>query len=311
MSLPPSCRALLLLAGERDPSIAGMVLDSAFSSLVTLAEEMVEKGKEMGMPNIPQFVVSMALRWIRSSVKKQAGFDIHDLAPVQHADKCYIPALFVAGENDDFVQPGHSQRIYDKYAGDKNLVLVEGDHNSARPKFFGHSAIIFLKATLQIPEHWMLEKGRDFTGGQMPWSSGRSMGNFLGDYGGGEQEYLTYDDIIAMMGPPSADSSSLAEGEGVEGGLGMTTERQENVRNALFSMLGDTGANQRLNDQSPSGEGAGGTSKAAAGSSDMRPAAASSAGGLSCAEWSCSVCTLMNPKGVVVCSACGCANYKC
>ena len=27
------------------------------------------------------------LRWIRSSVQKLAGFDIHDLTPIEHADK--------------------------------------------------------------------------------------------------------------------------------------------------------------------------------------------------------------------------------
>ena len=268
-----------------------MVLDSAFSSLVTLAEEMVEKGKEMGMPNFPSFVVNMALRWIRSSVKKQAGFDIYDLTPVQHADKCYIPALFVAGESDDFVMPSHSQRICDVYAGDKNLVLVEGDHNSARPKFFAHSALIFLKATLQIPEHWMLDNEKDFTGGQMPWSKGRFMGGIMGDYGNGEQEYITYDDIIAMMGTDVGV-------DGSDGQLGMTTERQENVRNALFSMLGDSGANQRLNDQNRDRN---------VDENETNEVSLSNA--MNCTEWSCSVCTLLNPAGVVSCTACGCANY--
>ena len=41
--------ATALLHGERDPSIASMVLDSAFSSLVTLAEEMVEMGRKQGL----------------------------------------------------------------------------------------------------------------------------------------------------------------------------------------------------------------------------------------------------------------------
>ena len=38
--------ATALLHGERDPSIAGMILDSAFASLEMLAEEMVEKGRK-------------------------------------------------------------------------------------------------------------------------------------------------------------------------------------------------------------------------------------------------------------------------
>ncbi len=53
--------ATALLHGERDPSIAGMVLDSSFTSLHKLAEEMVERGKEHGV-NVPSFVVKMAIR---------------------------------------------------------------------------------------------------------------------------------------------------------------------------------------------------------------------------------------------------------
>lgn len=38
--------ATALLHGERDPSIAALVLDSAFANLVLLAEEMVETGRQ-------------------------------------------------------------------------------------------------------------------------------------------------------------------------------------------------------------------------------------------------------------------------
>ena len=54
--------ATALMHGERDPSIAGMVLDSSFSSLVTLAEELVETGRKKGM-FAPGVLVSIVLRW--------------------------------------------------------------------------------------------------------------------------------------------------------------------------------------------------------------------------------------------------------
>ena len=78
--------ATALLHGERDPSIAGMVLDSSFADLQQLAEEMVDRGRQQGL-TVPSFVVRIAIRWIRSSVLKAARFDIKDLAPIQHADK--------------------------------------------------------------------------------------------------------------------------------------------------------------------------------------------------------------------------------
>jgi hypothetical protein len=34
-------------------------------------------------------------------------------------DWCFIPALFVAGEDDNFIQKHHSEQIHEKYAGDK------------------------------------------------------------------------------------------------------------------------------------------------------------------------------------------------
>lgn len=98
--------ATALLHGERDPSIACMVLDSAFADLNMLAQEMVEKGRQHGL-YAPGFVVGIAIRFIRSSVQKLASFDINDLSPIRHADKCFIPALFVAAEGDEFVPPHH------------------------------------------------------------------------------------------------------------------------------------------------------------------------------------------------------------
>jgi fermentation-respiration switch protein FrsA (DUF1100 family) len=141
--------ATALLHGERDPSIAGMVLDSAFADLAMLAEEMVERGRQHGL-FAPGFVVKIAIRMIRSSVLKAAGFDIRTLSPIEHADKCFIPALFVAAEGDEFVPPHHSQKIYHKYAGDKNVIIVDGDHNSPRPRFMFDSVAIFLAHVLQV-----------------------------------------------------------------------------------------------------------------------------------------------------------------
>ena len=63
-----------LMHGERDPSIAGMILDGfSFSSLVTLAEELVENGRKKGM-FAPEVLVAIVLRWIRQSVQTEAEF---------------------------------------------------------------------------------------------------------------------------------------------------------------------------------------------------------------------------------------------
>ena len=138
--------ATILMHGDRDPSLAGIVMDSPFTSLRDLAEELVDVF--IGFKP-PKWILGMALSMIRSTIRNKARFDINDITPISHVDKTYIPALFVAAKADTFIHPGHARKLYESYAGDKNLVLVDGDHNSARPRFFLDSVAIFFYNTLQ------------------------------------------------------------------------------------------------------------------------------------------------------------------
>ena len=52
--------------------------------------------------------------------------------------------------HDSFVAKAHSEKLHAAYAGDKNLITFEGDHNSHRPTFFYNSVLFFLKAVLQL-----------------------------------------------------------------------------------------------------------------------------------------------------------------
>ena len=142
--------ATAIMYASRDPTISCMILDSSFTVLTRLAEEMVEKGKEQGV-NVPNFVVSVALRMIKSSIKSQAGFSIRHLSPISHVNRCFTPAMFVAGEHDDFINKKHSIKLHAKYAGDKNIVIVDGDHNSPRPRFLLQSSCLFLQSCMQLP----------------------------------------------------------------------------------------------------------------------------------------------------------------
>lgn len=45
----------------------------------------------------------------------------------------------------------HSEKLHKAYAGDKNIITFEGDHNSHRPQFFYTSVLFFLKTVLQVP----------------------------------------------------------------------------------------------------------------------------------------------------------------
>lgn len=137
-----------LMYGVEDPSIAGMVLDSPFSNLVDLMMELVDAYKYP----LPKFTVKLAIQHMRKLIKKKANFDIMDLDAIQPAKCCFIPALLGHATDDDFIQPHHSDRIYDAYAGDKNIIKFDGDHNSPRPQFYFDSITIFFHNVLNPPK---------------------------------------------------------------------------------------------------------------------------------------------------------------
>ncbi|CAH0513279.1 unnamed protein product [Peronospora belbahrii] len=167
--------ATALLHADRDPSIAGIVVDSAFASLEQLVEEVVDRGRQEGM-TLPGFLVKIVLKFIRSSVKKRAHFDLRRLAPIDHAPMSFVPVLFVAAEHDSFIGPHHSDQIFAAYGGDKNLVKVNGDHNSSRPQFLLDSAAIFLQTSLQVDVAATAQTsnfvdGITGGGGRVPWEN--------------------------------------------------------------------------------------------------------------------------------------------
>eukprot|EP00008_Paramoeba_atlantica_P013909 CAMPEP_0201475458 /NCGR_PEP_ID=MMETSP0151_2-20130828/886_1 /ASSEMBLY_ACC=CAM_ASM_000257 /TAXON_ID=200890 /ORGANISM="Paramoeba atlantica, Strain 621/1 / CCAP 1560/9" /LENGTH=366 /DNA_ID=CAMNT_0047855559 /DNA_START=192 /DNA_END=1292 /DNA_ORIENTATION=- len=140
--------ATAIMFGSSDPSIAGMVLDSPFSNLNKVATELVE----VNQIKLPKIVISGALKLIKKRIQERAGFDIEKLNPIDSADSCFIPALFVHGKDDNFILPHHSNDIQKKYGGESNLIQVEGDHNSERPSFCIDSITIFLHNTLLVGE---------------------------------------------------------------------------------------------------------------------------------------------------------------
>ncbi|KAL5541706.1 hypothetical protein UlMin_009416 [Ulmus minor] len=137
-----------LMYGAEDPSIAGMVLDSPFSDLVDLMMELVDTYKV----RLPKFTVKFAIQYMRRAIQKKAKFDISELNTIKVAKSCFVPVLFGHATDDDFIRPHHSDRIYEAYVGDKNIIKFDGDHNSPRPQFYFDSINIFFHNVLQPPE---------------------------------------------------------------------------------------------------------------------------------------------------------------
>merc|ERR1712137_1116051 len=170
-----------LLHADRDPTIAGVVLDSPFSDLKVLCEELVDV---YANSMVPKWAVAVALQMVRSSIKQHAAFDIFELAPIQHVKNSYIPALFTAAHNDSFIKPHHAKELHELYAGDKNFVMIEGDHNSARSRFFMDSVAIFFFNTLQCDRLPRLSQSHETGAAAVPptWLS-TSTGNAVREDG--------------------------------------------------------------------------------------------------------------------------------
>jgi len=239
-----------------------MVLDSPFADLTRLCEEMVDKARDQGI-NVPGFVSSVAIRMIRGSVRRQADFDIKDVSPISHVPHCYIPALFVAAENDDFITKSHSLSMHDVYAGDANMIVVDGDHNSNRPRFMFDSVSIFLQACLQIPADWQLRIHPSMNVLSPPWRYPGSQGQRMTQptrsldqnrRGGGlasgvtsptrkESNETEYKSTINLEEERAA---AIASGLNFDDDgndinvetLGMTKQRQQEIEGSLFRMLG-------------------------------------------------------------------------
>mmetsp|Transcript_29946 Transcript_29946/g.64752 ORF Transcript_29946/g.64752 Transcript_29946/m.64752 type:complete len:452 (-) Transcript_29946:20-1375(-) len=157
--------ATALLYADRDPSIAGMVVDSSFADLGQLINELGQNLKEQG-PRLPGvgIVISVAVRAIRRSVSKKAKFDPKDVSPIKNGDKAFIPTLFAHGKDDAFIKPHHTEQLYNNYSGDKELVLFDGDHNSPRPESLFSRAVTFLYQRLGVQAEHCLDIGSPMNG---------------------------------------------------------------------------------------------------------------------------------------------------
>ncbi|KAL2506740.1 alpha/beta-Hydrolases superfamily protein [Abeliophyllum distichum] len=88
-------------------------------------------------------MVKLAIHYLRRAILKKANFDIRNLNTIKVAKSWFVPVLIGHAVDDDFIQPRHSDLIFDAYMGDKNIIKFEGDHNSPRPQFYFDSITIF------------------------------------------------------------------------------------------------------------------------------------------------------------------------
>ena len=119
--------ATSLLFNGIDSRISATTYDSPFSNFTTLSKELCNA-------NLPNFLVSFALTFIRSSIIERNGMDLYKLNPIEYADKITTPGFFIHAMNDELISLDHTLNIFDKYEGEKSLNICEGTHNTGRQK---------------------------------------------------------------------------------------------------------------------------------------------------------------------------------
>ena len=73
---------------------------------------------------------------------------IHGWHTSQHHNVIHVGDSAGHGRDDTFIGVHHSQKLHDKYGGEKQLITFPGDHNSMRQDHFYRRVQRFFKAVL-------------------------------------------------------------------------------------------------------------------------------------------------------------------
>jgi len=138
-----------VLHGSRDPSLAGIVADSPFSDLWNLMQEIVNSKLRL-----PSMMCRAVFEGIRVAIRQQANFDICEVSPKKHLESCFVPILFLHGDEDGFVQPHHSEILKQGWQGEASrFTMPSTDHNDHRQEKFLARATLFMVRALRWEDY--------------------------------------------------------------------------------------------------------------------------------------------------------------
>lgn len=137
--------ATSVLRASEDWALGAMVIDSPFSSLPVVVQELANSQSI----KVPDFLLKKALQAVREEILTRAKFDIQELVPLRKAHNARSPVFFAVAEDDDFVLPHHTYDLHRVWGGnERKLRTFTGGHNGARPKSFLEEAANFLRDRL-------------------------------------------------------------------------------------------------------------------------------------------------------------------
>ena len=130
--------ATALLYSYNDERVKAQCVDSPFSDFRELSIQLCKK--EI---NIPEFIINTVLFFIKKTVRKKNDMDIDQLRPIDFVGISKTPIFFIHAMKDEIIPYKHTINMYEKYAGVKSINIVEGNHNSPRPKHLINKVIKF------------------------------------------------------------------------------------------------------------------------------------------------------------------------
>ena len=121
--------ATTMLYAHSDKRIKAICMDSPFGDFKLLAKELCLK-----YVSLPDFVIDGTMNLVKKTIKEKNGLEIDKLQPRLYASKTKTPAFFIHAVNDELISLEQSIKLYESYAGEKSLNVVEGGHNSSRQR---------------------------------------------------------------------------------------------------------------------------------------------------------------------------------
>jgi pimeloyl-ACP methyl ester carboxylesterase len=131
----------LLYSDER---IKAQCVDSPFADFRELAIILCKK--EI---NIPEFIINTVLYFIKKTLKSKNDMDIDELRPIDCVEKSKTPTFFIHAMKDELIPYKHTINMFEKYGGIKFINIVEGSHNTPRPKHIIYKIVNFFDKYLR------------------------------------------------------------------------------------------------------------------------------------------------------------------
>ena len=146
--------ATALMYSHMDKRIKAQCIDSPFAIFKDVAIKLCKKHIY-----IPEFVINTILYFLKKTIRKKNDLDLENLKPIDFSELSKTPAFFVHAMKDDLIPYEHTIQIYEKYSGIKSINIIEGDHNTQRPRHLVNKIISFF--TKYLDENYKEENNNE------------------------------------------------------------------------------------------------------------------------------------------------------